>query len=67
MIAIKKDSTVLKKYVLSRLTDAFSKLPRGQAYLNQSYNFMNAVLIQVLGTLGGDRSIVHILTRISIF
>ena len=64
-IAIRKDSEVLRRDVLSRLTDAFSKLPRGQAYLNQSYNFMNAVLIQVLGTLGGDRSIVHILTRIS--
>ena len=65
MIAIKKDSTVLKKYVLSRLTDAFSKLPRGQAYLNQSYTFMNTVLMGVIGNLDGDMSVRNILTRIS--
>jgi hypothetical protein len=64
-IAIKKDSKVLRKDILSRLTDAFSKLPRGQAYLNQSYNFMNAALTGVLGTLGGDMSIANILRRIS--
>jgi len=65
MIAIRKDSTVLKKDVLSRLTDAFSKLPRGQAYLNQSYTFMNTVLMGVIVNLVGDTSVINILTRIS--
>jgi hypothetical protein len=65
MIAIRKDSTVLRKDVLSRLTDAFSKLPKGQAYLNQSYIFMNTVLMGVIGILNGDMSVRNILTRIS--
>jgi hypothetical protein len=64
-IAIRKDSEVLKRDVLSRLTDAFSKLPRGQAYLNESYNFMNTTLTNFIIALGGDRSIFNILSRIA--
>lgn len=44
MIVIRKNSEVLRRNVLSRLTEAFTKLPRGQAYLNQSHNFMLDVL-----------------------
>jgi hypothetical protein len=64
-IAIRKDSAILRKDILSKLTDAFSKLPKGQAYLNQSYIFMNTVLMGVIGHLGGDTSVRNILTRIS--
>jgi hypothetical protein len=53
MIAIHKDSLVLRKDVISRLTDAFSKKPRGQAFVNQSSEFMNPILTNVIISIEG--------------
>jgi hypothetical protein len=57
MIAIHKDSLVLRKDVVSRLTIAFSKKPRGQVYVNQSSMFMNPILTNV--TSGIERLLQH--------
>jgi hypothetical protein len=50
-IVISINSQVLKKDVIPRLILAFSKLPRGQAYLNQSYHFMSQVMNQFIQIL----------------
>jgi hypothetical protein len=57
MIAIHKDSLVLRKDVVSRLIIAFSKKPRGQVYVNQSSMFMNPILTNV--TSGIERLLQH--------
>jgi hypothetical protein len=43
-IVVRKDSHVLRKDLIERLTDSFSKLPRGQAYENQSSAYMGPIL-----------------------
>lgn len=43
-VVVKKDSEVLRRDLMERLTASFSKLPRGQAYVNQSYNYMGPIL-----------------------
>jgi hypothetical protein len=53
MVAIHKTSLVLRKDVISRLTDAFSKKPRGQVYVNQSSAFMNPILTNVITGIEG--------------
>jgi hypothetical protein len=50
-IAIRTDSEVLRRELLERLTESFSKLPRGQAYVNQSYNYIVPILHAVNGIL----------------
>ena len=53
MVVIHKTSLVLRKDVISRLTDAFSKKPRGQVYVNQSSAFMNPILTNVITGIEG--------------
>jgi hypothetical protein len=60
MIAIHKDSLVLRKDVVSRLTDAFSKKPRGQAFVNQSSAFMNLILTNVIISIEGLLSVAQV-------
>jgi hypothetical protein len=43
-IVVRKDSHVLRKDLIERLTESFSKLPRGQAYENLSSAYMGPIL-----------------------
>jgi hypothetical protein len=43
-LVVRKDSEVLRRDLMERLTESFCKLPRGQAYVNQSYNYMGPIL-----------------------
>jgi hypothetical protein len=63
-IVISINSQVLKKDVIPRLILAFSKLPRGQAYLNQSYAFMTAVMNQLIQSLDRNQSLIDNLDRV---
>jgi hypothetical protein len=43
-LVVLKNSEVLRKDLMERLTVAFSKLPRGQEYVDESYNYMRPIL-----------------------
>jgi hypothetical protein len=60
-LVVLKNSKVLRKDLMERLTVAFSKLPRGQAYVDESYAYMSPILgdlrniiVEFCGRIRGD-------------